>query len=132
MRPPKPPPRLWCCGCAKDVTPTLTTGAEVYPHRSDLFAFQFWRCDDCGNWVGCHKGTASPLGNIPTPELRYARGRIHALIDPLWKSRRTTRQALYAEISHRIGKEYHTGDILDIEDARTVYRIGLDIKKGLQ
>ena len=128
----RPPPHLFCCACAIEVTPRLTTGAEVYPHRSDLFAKKFWRCQTCGNYVGCHAGTDKPLGNIPTEELRKARNHIHALLDPLWKRGMIARGDLYSMISGRIGRTYHTGEIMDIPTAREVYRIVLDIKRNME
>jgi hypothetical protein len=126
----KPQGPLYCCGCAAMVPVRLTTGAEIYPRRSDLFAKQFWICA-CGAYVGCHKGTEKPLGNLPTEELRRARNHIHALLDPLWRSRRIARGDLYARISARIDKPYHTGEVLDIEEARRIYRIGLEIARSL-
>lgn len=68
---------LYCCGCKTKVSARLTDGAEVYPHRPDLHDLPFWRCDACGNFVGCHHRTkkrTGPLGCIPTPEVRWARG----------------------------------------------------------
>lgn len=31
--------------------PVLVTGAVIYPHRADLHARSFWRCE-CGAYVG--------------------------------------------------------------------------------
>lgn len=128
---------LYCCGCARDVKPRLTDGAEIYPHRKDLSDLPFWKCDTCGNHVGCHhktKDRTRPLGNIPTPELRNARGHIHRVLDPLWKRQKMKRGEVYNEIARRLGvKSYHTAEIRDIETARHVYRIcrSLGSKHGL-
>jgi hypothetical protein len=117
---------IYCTGCQNDVTARLTDGKEVYPHRPDLGDLPFWKCDACGNFVGCHHKTANrtkPLGCIPTPELKAARQHIHKILDPLWKSGRMNRNLIYNEISNRIGWEYHTAEIRSVEDARTVWRI---------
>ncbi len=117
---------LWCCACGKDVEARLTNGAEVYPHRPDLSDIPRWKCDDCGNHVGTHhktKNPTKPLGNIPSPELKRARMKIHEIIDPVWKSGRMRRSTLYALISKRLGYEYHTGEIKTIEEARHVYGV---------
>lgn len=77
---------IYCCGCEKKVPARLTDGAEIYPHRHDLSGLPFWKCDTCGNFVGCHhktKNRTRPLGCIPTPEIKEARKRIHSLLDPL-------------------------------------------------
>lgn len=126
--------KLWCCECADYVEARLTNGAEVYPHRADLADLPFWRCDACGNWVGCHhktKNRTKPLGNIPSPELKVARGQIHALIDPLWKSKRIGRSELYQRMSDEIGWNYHTASLRTIEEARKAYRIGQKLVREL-
>lgn len=126
--------KLWCCSCADYVDARLTDGSEVYPHRKDLSDLPFWRCDGCGNWVGCHhktKDRTRPLGNIPSPELKKARGHIHALIDPLWKSRKIKRGDLYARMSEKIGWNYHTASLRTIDEARKAYRAGQEIAREL-
>lgn len=125
---------LWCCSCADYVTARLTDGAEVYPHRKDLSDLPFWRCDTCGNWVGCHHKTKEPtrpLGNIPSPELKKARSHIHSLIDPLWKSKKIKRGDLYARMSEKIGWNYHTASLRTIDEARAAYRAGVEIRDEL-
>lgn len=115
---------LWCCGCGKDVSPRLTNGAEIYAHRADLSNIPFWRCDACGNFVGCHHKTDTPtrpLGVIPTKELRAARRRVHEVVDPLWKNGPMKRSTVYARIAEHMGwRRYHTGDLRSVEHARRV------------
>jgi hypothetical protein len=122
---------IWCCGCNREVSARLTSGREVYGHRPDLAALPFWKCDTCGNFVGCHHKTAErtkPLGCIPTPALKDARQHIHRVLDPIWKSGRMKRGEVYQAIAARIGvPEYHTAEIRDIEQARAVYRAVTEI-----
>jgi len=117
--------RLHCCACGGEVEARLTNGGEIYPHRSDLFSLPFWKCDNCGNFVGCHhktKDRTRPLGCIPTQEIKNARKHIHALIDPIWESGKMTRKSLYCELAVTLGREYHTADIRTIDEARAIYR----------
>lgn len=118
--------KIWCCGCGKEVDARLTDGAEVYPHRRDLASLPFWKCDACGNFVGCHHKTrerTKPLGCIPTPEIKDARKHIHRILDPLWRSKRMTRRELYDRLSEALGiPEYHTAEIRSVEEARDVWR----------
>lgn len=117
---------IYCCGCNGKIEARLTDGAEIYPHRSDLYILPFWKCDTCGNYVGCHhktKNRTKPLGCIPTPELKKARQHIHALFDPIWQSGKIKRKELYKEISEKIGWSYHTAKIRSVEEAREIYRI---------
>jgi hypothetical protein len=124
---------IYCCGCTSDVSACLTKGSEVYPHRADLAQLTFWKCDTCGNFVGCHKGSYKPLGCIPTPELKNARMHIHAILDPLWQEGHISRQEAYRRISKALGvSEYHTAEIRSLEDARQVYRIVLNIRRELK
>ena len=121
---------FWCCGCGRDVEPAPKTGADTYPHRPDLSGKKFWQCGACGNYVGCHPGSTTPLGNIPTPELRNARGHIHAILDPIWKRNRMSRSEVYRRISEKIGRQYHTGEIKTLEDARVIFRIVKELEKS--
>lgn len=125
---------IHCCGCGQLVNARLTDGAEIYPHRADLRFLPFWRCDACGNHVGCHHKTnnrTAPLGCIPTPEITAARKHIHRLIDPVWQSGAMARKVLYAEIGAALGREYHTAQIRSIEEAREVYRAARGIVNRL-
>lgn len=126
---------IWCCGCQSEVSARLTDGAEVYQHRPDLASLPFWKCDACGNSVGCHHKTNNrtlPLGCIPTAEIKNARRHIHALLDPIWQSERMPRGKVYSIIAEKLGrKDYHTGEIRSVEEARQVYRIVQDIMRTL-
>ena len=116
--------RIWCCGCGCDVDARLTDGSEIYPHRLDLRTLPLWRCDTCGNYVGCHhktKNITRPLGCIPTAELRGERKRLHETIDSIWQSGAISRVRLYDEISQAVGWRYHTAETRTIEDIRAVY-----------
>ena len=115
---------IYCCGCQAKVKARLTDGEEIYPHREDLYPLPFWKCDDCGNYVGCHHKTndrTRPLGNIPTPEIREARKHIHAILDPLWQSGKMGRKKIYALLTEKMGWKYHTAKIKSVEEARKVY-----------
>lgn len=121
---------LYCCACQADVDARLTDGKEIYPHRNDLASLPFWKCDACGNFVGCHHKTddrTRPLGCIPTPEIKNARKHIHDLIDPVWQSGGLKRKALYKKLSEKLGWSYHTAKIRSVEEARDVYKYAREI-----
>lgn len=126
--------KLYCVGCAADVEARLTDGREIYPHRGDLRSLPFWKCDACGNFVGCHHKTSNrtaPLGCIPTPELKSARQHLHALIDPIWQSGRMTRREVYEAISKQVGWNYHTAKTRSVDEAREAYRAAKLIADGM-
>lgn len=122
---------IYCCQCGTNVQCNLVFGCDVYPHRSDLKHIAMYECPICHNRVGTHKGTTKALGCIPTPEIKKARIKVHALIDPLWKSGKIKRSKLYALISKEVGYNYHTGNSRTLEDLREVYKVGLKIRKEL-
>lgn len=123
---------IYCSGCGKNVIARLTDGHEIYPHRPDLATLPFWKCDTCGNYVGCHHKTQNrtqPLGCIPTPELKNARQHIHRILDPMWKGRgNKRRREIYQQISDKIGWEYHTANIRTVEEARRVYAVVINLR----
>ncbi len=124
--------KIFCCGCQADVVARLTSGKETYPRRGDLASLPFWKCDACGNFVGCHhktKNRTRPLGCIPTPALKAARQEIHTVIDPIWKSGRVGRSELYGMIAHLIGvEEYHTAEIRSVDQAHEVVRVAKELE----
>lgn len=114
---------IYCTGCKKDVEARLTDGKELYPSHMNLWRLPFWRCDTCKSYVGCHHKTrdrTKPLGCLATREIIEARKRIHAILDPLWKGSRVKRIKAYDYISKAIGREYHTGEIRSVEEAREI------------
>jgi len=126
---------IYCCACSDEVSARLTDGQEIYPHREDLYGLPFWKCDHCGNSVGCHHkmetNPTQPLGIIPTPELKKARQHIHRLIDPMWQSGKLKRAQIYAKLTKELGWNYHTANIRSVEEARKVYRAAMNIHSQL-
>lgn len=107
----------------------LVGGDMVYPHRPDLAHLRFWQCVPCGAYVGCHKGTAKPLGRLANAELREAKVAAHAAFDPLWKfttfkdgHQVMTRNAAYEWLADQLGiprADCHIG-MFDVERCRLV------------
>jgi hypothetical protein len=123
--------KIYCIACNGDVDARLTDGSEIYQHRPDLYDLPFWKCDKCGGFVGCHhktKNRTAPLGNIPTNEIRQARKRIHAVLDPLWQSGSITRKALYSQLTEVLGRQYHTAELRSIAECNLIE--SALIKKG--
>ena len=117
---------IYCCGCSIEVNARLIDGSEAYQHRPDLYDLPFWKCDTCGNVVGCHHKTNNPtrpLGVIATQEIKDARKRVHAIIDPLWKSKNHTRNYVYRHIGkilNKPGYAFHSAEIRSVEEAERV------------
>jgi hypothetical protein len=115
---------IFCCKCKKDIQARLTDGKEIYPHREDLFIRPFWKCDECGNYVGCHYKTddpTRPLGNIPFPLLRDWRRMLHNRLDPIWKAPGWSRNQLYKYLSRQLGWNFHISSIRSIKEAKEIY-----------
>ena len=133
--PPKEIKRIYCCGCESKVDAELTDGREIYRHRPDLHSLPFWKCPGCRNYVGCHHKTkerTKPLGVIPTVEIRNARRHIHNKFDPIWRSKKMSRDEVYRRLSREMGmNEFHAADIKTISEARGVYRAVMRIRAEL-
>lgn len=126
--------KIYCCSCESDIKARLTNGGEIYPHRSDLSSLPFWKCDCCGNFVGCHhksNNPTSPLGCIPTPEIKKHRQALHGIIDPVWKSGRMKRGDVYKELSRKLGFKYHTASLRSLDECRAAYKAIEEIKCSL-
>lgn len=125
---------IYCCECKADIEARLTDGAEVYPHRADLRALPFWRCDSCLNFVGCHHKTANrtqPLGCIPNDKIKRMRTEIHAVIDPLWKKKKISRGQLYKRLSESFGRQYHTAEIRSLVEGHRILAAAKLIREEL-
>lgn len=107
----------------------LAKGADIYPHRPDLEALRFWRCEPCGAYVGCHKagngygdGT-QPLGRLANADLRTAKQAAHAAIDPYWRAGRLRRREVYSRLAAlmNLGQgEAHIGEFDEAQCAEAV------------
>lgn len=111
------------CGGPAAFLPTSTSvyGRDYGP---------IWICHPCDAWVGCHKGTASPLGRLADKALRKAKVAAHAAFDPLWKAKMAfdginksrARGEMYLWLAERLSidrKDCHIG----MFDAATCQRV---------
>ena len=114
-----------CPYCASSAE--MVSGDVIYPHRPDLFDKNFWRCDPCGAYVGCHPvgpghdGTR-PLGRLANAELRRAKQAAHAAFDPIWKNREMSRANAYRWLANRLAipsADCHIG-VFDIPQCKAV------------
>lgn len=126
---------IYCCNCCRESEVELVDGSVIYPNRPDLYHLKFYRCLECGGYVGCHKGSIRPLGVIPSAEIRNARNHIHALLDPLWRAKKwgKCRGWWYHSIAKKLGiEEYHTGWTRSIEECRDVWRAIKELIRELE
>lgn len=90
-----------CDYCGRDAV--LVNGDTIYPHRVDLHQLQFWQCQPCSAFVGCHKNSdAKPLGRLANADLRRAKKDAHAVFDLLWKSGNKSRKEAYQWLSQQL------------------------------
>lgn len=117
----------------------LVGGVSVYRHRKDLALKQFWLCENCDAWVGCHDGTIKPLGRLANKELRDAKQRAHAAFDPLWQAKirrdrvpkKVARGAGYKWLAGQLGidrEHCHIG-MFDVPTCRRVVDICASVRR---
>jgi hypothetical protein len=100
---------LRCPYCGNDAA--FVKGSKIYPHRLDLYGKQFYLCEPCDAYVGCHKD-GKPLGRLANRQLRKAKMQAHAVFDPLWKDGPLSRAEAYRWLSKAMGlhpDETHIG-----------------------
>lgn len=118
-----------CPYCNKDSK--LAGGSEIYPHRRDLHALNFYLCRQCDAYVGTHKGTTKALGRLANKELRKAKTKTHKSFDPIWQDGFMKRQEAYVWLAKVLNislDECHIG-MFDID---TCHRASLEsIKKQI-
>ena len=95
--------KIYCCQCKKDIKPIKVKGALVYPYNTKLQDLDFWMCQRCKNFVGCHPNSTRPLGVIANKEIKQMRIKIHNLLDPIWKSGKMSRKEVYKQLSDVLG-----------------------------
>lgn len=119
-----------CMHC--NATAALTTGREIYPHMPWLHGKYIWKCPTpgCGSYVGCHPGTATPLGKPANKVTRHARMALHnERFDPIWRKakkgkRRIARTGAYRILAKRMGlsKDEAHISLFTIEQCRAAWR----------
>lgn len=90
----------------------LVGGEVIYPHRPDLYDKQFYRCEPCDAYVGCHGKTKKPLGRLANAGLRKLKMAAHRSFDRLWKDGEMGRSDAYAWLAEQLdipGDECHIG-----------------------
>ena len=73
---------------------------------------KLYQCQNCSARVGCHKGTARPLGNVANEVLRLKRMEAHRVFDAFWKARHMSRTQAYKWLSQQMRipvKQTHIG-----------------------
>lgn len=92
---------------------------EVYGKNYGT-SYMIWLCRNCGAYVGCHNNTKQPKGTFADAELRKARMEAHAVIDPLWQSKKYKRNTVYKRLSEAFGGErIHVGES-DIQKCKEI------------
>jgi hypothetical protein len=94
--------------------------AEIYNGTRYGNSYMMWWCRPCDALVGTHHNDPDkPLGTMANKELRVWRRKAHAAFDPLWKSKKMTRQEAYHWLYEQTGKWIHMGES-DIEMCKLV------------
>lgn len=82
-------------------------------------------CKPCDAYVGCHQNTPRALGTLANKELREARIKAHAYIDPIWKFGRMSRDRVYGILHRHFDRETHIGES-DLATCKEILTIKFD------
>lgn len=98
-------------------------------------------CRPCNAYVGCHKGTETPLGRLANAELREWKKRAHTAFDPVWQRnieaeiakqghaprgiKTQMRGQAYKQLAHamKIDRELCHIGMFDVDQCKAVVRI---------
>ena len=111
-----------CQYCGKQAE--LVGGHVIYPHRDDLRSKQFYLCIACDAYVGCHRNTDRPLGQLANRETRLMRQMAHAAFDPIWNGTHISRNDAYGALTYSLAipkDQCHIG-MFDVEQCERVYK----------
>lgn len=89
-----------CQYCNKEAK--LVTGKRIYPKRPDLFNKNYYLCEPCFAYVGCHDGSDRPKGPLANNSLRALRRDVHFYFDKTWKTSVTSRSSAYKWLSEKL------------------------------
>lgn len=129
--------RLYCEDCQEEVMAQCIT-QDWYQHLSkSRYAKSFeeyhrrYVCLKCGAWVGCHKGTYTPLDKtIPSKNLRLGREMTAGLVYLMNKMYKYERDDLAQAIGFENYKEIKR--CKDIKQLREGYSFGVKLKAKLK
>lgn len=112
---------IWCPYCKGKAE--LIDSAEVYGTSYGLI----WICRPCEAWVGTHKTSPvnAPLGRLANKELRKWKQAAHACFDPLWKTKKMTRNQAYKWLAEKLNIHHRCCHIgyFDVDQCKAVVAI---------
>ena len=73
-------------------------------------SYMMYLCRPCDAYVGCHNNTRMPLGTLANKATRTWRKATHAVVDPLWKSGRMSRNGVYVILKRHFKEDVHVGE----------------------
>ena len=95
---------------------------EIYG-RNYGSSYMIWLCRDCNAYIGCHKNSQVPKGKVlAKKDLREARMKAHAIIDPLWQSGKYKRRTVYLRLKEAFGEEVHVGATTTPEECEEIIK----------
>lgn len=94
---------LVCHYCGNETK--LVKGNIIYPKYPKLYDDNFYLCEPCEAYVGCHKGTTNPLGIVAKKDLRLLKLKCHYWFDKLYKEKFMKRKQAYKLLANHLGKE---------------------------
>ncbi len=103
----------------------LVNNEVMYGQPAGVWPWAY-RCTHtkCHAHVGCHPGTAIPMGTLADQETRHARTLAHLALDPL--SSHMTRTQAYKWLAHQLGIKHRQCHIswFDLNTCHLVVAIG--------
>lgn len=90
----------YCGGIIRLVPAETVFGAST--QKLGMAGEKLYQCQNCNARVGCHKGSARPLGNVANEMLRLKRQEAHRSFDRMWRSQHMSRTQAYKWLSQQM------------------------------
>ena len=120
------------CGGAVHLVPAAKVYGPAAAKRLGLEREKFYQCQNCNARVGCHKGSARPLGNLANEALRMKRMETHQVFDSFWKERGMSRTQGYIEDWLALPENSHVARMYrrSVKGAYTIVHSWADADQG--
>lgn len=80
----------------------LVTGEYIFPFNKKYKDHNYYVCEGCGDYVGCHEGTTKALGTLADKRLREKRIQVHRAFDQIWKDSPISRKQAYEYLAEKL------------------------------
>lgn len=115
------------CDCCSSYAVKLINEAEICTIPRRRWPLIYY-CVNCRARVGCHPGTAFPLGFMANGYIRRLRATLHETLDPLWRSGLATRTEIYSWLAKELSVSFDFCHVSQLSEPQLLIALKLATK----